>query len=86
MIENEIDYRGSKSKLNNMNFVKEQRVDGSWSRAKSNKMLLRFTLMDYENSYQIKILSKQLNKSRYYNTLAVKQTNTPLDNEIKMNP
>ena len=76
MIENEIDYRGSKSELNKIKFVKEQRVDGSWS---SNKMLLRFTLMDYENSYQIKFLSKQLNKSIYYNTLAVKQTNTPLD-------
>jgi hypothetical protein len=45
MIENEMDYHGSKSKLNNINFVKEQRVDSSWS---SNKMLLRIILMDYE--------------------------------------
>jgi hypothetical protein len=31
MSENEIKYRGSKSKfISNVNFVKEQRVDGNW--------------------------------------------------------
>ncbi|OSX56128.1 hypothetical protein POSPLADRAFT_1160921 [Postia placenta MAD-698-R-SB12] len=62
MIENEMGYRGSKSELNS---VKEQRVDGSWSiKAISNKkMLLRCTLMGFERNYPVKISSKQLNKS-----------------------
>ena len=45
----------------NNNFVKEQRVDGSWC----NKSLhLRCTLMDFERNYQIKKPSKQLNKQK----------------------
>jgi hypothetical protein len=62
MNENEMDNRGSKSKfVTQPDFVKEQRVDGNWSIAKNKHMLLRYTLMDFERNYQIKILSKQLN-------------------------
>lgn len=57
MSENEMGYRGSNSKLN---FVKEQRVDGSWN-LKVKSKFLRYTLMDFERNYQIKNPSKQLN-------------------------
>ena len=68
MSENEMGYRGSKSKLNQVvqgDFVKEQRVDGSWSnKAMTNKLLLlRYTLMGFEKNYQVNVLSKQLNRS-----------------------
>jgi hypothetical protein len=59
MNENEMDYRGSKSELLT-NSVKEQRVDGSWFFNLNEN--LRCTLMDFERSYLIKILSKQLIK------------------------
>ena len=58
MIENEMGYRGSKSVLA---AVKEQRVDGSWLLAFSIRSL-RYTLMGFQRNYQIKVLSKQLNK------------------------
>ena len=61
MTENEMGYRGSKSAFC---VVKEQRVDGSWYK-KSKPMYLRYTLMDGESRYQIKILSKQLNISQF---------------------
>nr|YP_009630859.1 hypothetical protein HM01MITGene33 [Hypsizygus marmoreus]QBZ73692.1 hypothetical protein HM01MITGene33 [Hypsizygus marmoreus]QCI56449.1 hypothetical protein [Hypsizygus marmoreus] len=44
--------------------VKEQRVDGSWCN-NSKLMRLRCTLMGFERNYQIKIHSKQLNKSNF---------------------
>jgi hypothetical protein len=67
MSESEVGYRGSKSELLT-NTVKEQRVDGSWCiKAKTNNMHLRCTLMGGENRYQVKILSKQLNKL-YFST------------------
>jgi hypothetical protein len=62
MIENEIGYRGSKSVLYSST-VKEQRVYGNWW---IRPIHLRYTLMGCENSYQIKIFSKQLNKRNYY--------------------
>jgi hypothetical protein len=66
MIENEMGNRGSKSENSlqllqpnlNENSVKEQRVDSSYFGGKIPK--LRCTLMDCENSYQIKIPSKQI--------------------------
>jgi hypothetical protein len=61
MIENEMGYRGSKSK-SKKDFVKEQRVDGSWC---ITPMRLRCTLMGFERNYQIKIPSKQLNRSSF---------------------
>ena len=64
MIENEMGYRGSKS-VSSKNAVKEQRVDGSWSHYLINNSLLRYTLMGFERNYQIKILSKQLNKKKF---------------------
>ena len=72
-------YRGSKSKIYQYPqpkdiFVKEQRVDGSWGLLKYNKSL-RCILMGFERSYQIKILTKQLNKL-YYSTI----------NQIKLDP
>ena len=74
--ETEMGYRGSKSSLLKINSklvnngVKEQRVDGSWcsmrSRLRSSRHL-RCTLMGFERSYQVKILTKHL--KRYFTTL-----------------
>ena len=65
MTENEMGYRGSKSVFLNST-VKEQRVDGSYCiKAKSNLMQLRCTLMGFERNYQVKVLSKQLNKTNF---------------------
>jgi hypothetical protein len=68
MKETEMGYRGSKSV--SIDIVKEQRVDGSWF---LNKLAiakifrsLRCTLMGFERNYQIKILSKQLNKKKFF--------------------
>ena len=61
MIENEMDYCGSKSVLV---AVKEQRVDGSWLLAFPVRSL-RCTLMVFERNYQIKVLSKQLNQKNF---------------------
>ena len=59
MKETEMGNRGSKSANK---AVKEQRVNGSYLfSAKQNR--LRYTLMGFERSYQIKILSKQLNNN-----------------------
>ena len=62
MIEKEMGYRGSKSNKGNILFVKEQRVDGSYI----NKLMLRCTLTGFERSYQVKILSNQINQIRTY--------------------
>ena len=67
MIEREMGYRGSKSAIGlnrptsqiKPGAVKEQRVDGSYV----NNLALRCTLMGFERSYQIKVLSKQ---KRFY--------------------
>lgn len=64
MMETEMGYRGSKSVLLSST-VKEQRVDGSWSNSLSHS-LLRCTLMGFERNYQIKVLSKQLNKTNFH--------------------
>jgi len=65
--ENEMGNRGSKSKSIS-DFVKEQRVDGSW--CINTKLLhLRCTLMDFERNYQIKNPSKQLNIKNNFSTL-----------------
>jgi len=61
MKETEMGYRGSKSVtgLYKLGTVKEQRVDGSWPGLFS--PCLRYTLMDFERNYQIRILSNQIN-------------------------
>lgn len=64
--QSEIGNRGSKSEFKNS--VKEQRVNGSWCIAKYNSMHLRYTLMDFERNYQVKIPSNQLN-CRNFSTL-----------------
>jgi len=68
MNENEMGYRGSKSKfVMQHNFVKEQRVDGScFINKNKNLMKLRYTLMGFEKNYQIKIPSKQLNNRSFF--------------------
>ena len=72
MSENEMGYRGSKSKLVKKqklvtNFVKEQRVDGSWG---IRQIPLRYTLMGFERNYQLKIPSCHLNNTKtiYFST------------------
>jgi len=64
MIEREMDDRGSKSKLSlnrptshKLNFVKEQRVDGSLCLINKH---IRCILMGFERNYQIKIPSNQI--------------------------
>ena len=69
MMETEMGYRGSKSGIMP---VKEQRVDGSWFLAKKARSL-RCILMGGESRYQVKILSKQLNKKRNFSTLLAQQ-------------
>ncbi|CAG8976694.1 hypothetical protein HYALB_00008445, partial [Hymenoscyphus albidus] len=58
MSENEMGNRGSKSVMHKNITVKEQRVYGSW-RGK-NLPSLRCTLMGFERSYPVKILSNQI--------------------------
>jgi hypothetical protein len=74
MSENEMDYRGSKSKLwfNKQSFVKEQRVDGSYF-GKSPK--LRCTLMGFERNYPFKIPSKQLIKQQFTTLIQIPKIN-----------
>ena len=57
MMETEMDYRGSKSNISNIVFVKEQRVDGSCivTPRKKNK---KFNVKVYSNGFWKK-LSKQ---------------------------
>ena len=70
MNENEMGYRGSKSKSNKY-FVKEQRVDGSWdfNAVRSILKSLRCTLMSREICPPVKIPTKQL-KTRLFSTLS----------------
>ena len=84
MKETEMGYRGSKSGSAALP-VKEQRVDGSYF---ENKSKLRYTLMDYENNYQIKIPSKQIIHKQYYSSTNISTlylANTH-DNLKKLNP
>jgi hypothetical protein len=73
MHDKEMGYRGSKSNKGNTLFVKEQRVDGSCIETTCTEKkvsMLRCTLMGFEKSYQIRVLSKVLDKKeiRYYST------------------
>ena len=100
MIEKEMGYRGSKSthnivcytgtaivNSNVLGVVKEQRVDGSCIEASTKEKktsMLRCTLMGFERSYQIRVLSKVLNKKeiRYYST----QDNLPTKENSSLDP
>jgi hypothetical protein len=53
--------RGSKSDLENKS-VKEQRVDGNCTE----NSVLRCTLTGFERNYQVRILSNQINKLRFF--------------------
>ena len=57
--------------------VKVQRVDGSWR--VGNTSCLRCTLTGFVRNYQVKILSKQINKRRFFTTVNKTQ-------EFNMNP
>ena len=92
MIENEMGYRGTKSVTGLIPTsqtrpvtVKAQRVDGSWCIntnliVVSQVMHLRYTLMGFERSYQVRIPSKQLSKEKCYSTLI------PLKAHLIVNP
>jgi len=61
-------------------FVKEQRVDGSWCiklNKNKNLMHLRYTLMGFERNYQVNILSNQNNIKKTYSTLILKPKLNP---------
>ena len=91
MNESEMEYRGSKSVVNEVNSttVKEQRVDGGYIGACSLNIrspMLRYTLMGLERDYQGRVLSKLINKytRRFYSVdTKVKQSETE---GISMNP
>jgi hypothetical protein len=74
MIEREMDNRGSKSVASST--VKEQRVDGHWYGF--NLPYLRCTLTGFERSYQIKILSNQI-QIRSYTSLADEEHSSSVD-------
>jgi hypothetical protein len=81
MRENKMGNRGSKSILTVLILavliVKEQRVDGSWCINKNSSYKhLRYTLMGCENSYQVGIPSKLLEK-RTYSTISKNLTLNP---------
>ena len=79
MSENEMDYRGSKSEYL-MDSVKEQRVDGSWLLKLAVLIRsLRYTLMGFERNYQIKVLSKQFNKTNFCTSVYAQVPFTKLD-------
>ena len=89
--ETSIDYRGSKSIVldNKSTIVKEQRVKGSWQENISRPLIegcfscLRCALMGFERNYQIRILSKQINKQRkrlFSSNVVPQQVN------LKLNP
>uniref|UniRef100_UPI0023F45F0A homing endonuclease n=1 Tax=Leptographium procerum TaxID=100367 RepID=UPI0023F45F0A len=72
-----MDNRGSKSNKGNTLFVKEQRVDGH----KCVKFThLRYTLMDFERNYQVRIPSNQLS-IRLYSTSTLNNLHN-----IQLNP
>ena len=62
IFERRIGNRGSKSALL---AVKEQRVDGSYTRF----FVLKYTLMGFERNYPFRIPSNQINKINNYSTL-----------------
>lgn len=81
MIEREMGYRGSKSALSKKTAVKEQRVDGSCIKSFLNNIcltksnMLRYTLMGFERSYQVKALSSLTNKRNYSSKINSNNTN-----------
>nr|YP_010963385.1 NADH dehydrogenase subunit 2 [Raffaelea arxii]WNK75974.1 NADH dehydrogenase subunit 2 [Raffaelea arxii] len=79
IIERTMVNRGSKSALNTLNAVKEQRVDGH-SCVRLNSLQLRYTLMGFERSYQTRILSNHFNfykNSSCFSTCQVKNKLNP---------
>lgn len=85
-METEMGYRGSKSNISNIVFVKEQRVDGSCigtPRKKIKIPMLRCILMGLERDYQSKVLSKSL--SRNYST-SLTPSDTSQNKESKLEP
>lgn len=87
--------RGSKSAMCNNIVVKEQRVNGSWcgslfgTRASSNfglRIHLRYTLMDFERNYQIKILTTQLVNKRSYSTSSTNDGIAGNNHNLKIDP
>jgi len=78
MKETEMEYRGSISIVilvedTNGAIVKEQRLYGSWYGKYIPR--LKYNLMNFERNYQVKILSNQINKLRFYST-AIPQSQT----------
>ena len=67
-------YRESKSVIRENITVKDQRVDGSYIEYFNKKYysMLRYTLVDFERSYQIKIPSNFINFKRNFCTLESK--------------
>ena len=89
MIENEMEYRGSKSVVYEVRpysntTVKEQRVDGGYI----NNLMLRCTLMGFERNYQGRVLSNQINRcTRRFYTVAAKVIKQPETQNLgTMNP
>nr|ATI20590.1 LAGLIDADG endonuclease [Ophiognomonia clavigignenti-juglandacearum] len=74
--------RGSKSVMPNKGIiVKEQRVDGISLNQKSSDLGLRCILLGFEKNFWVRILSKQINKERYYTV-----TSGPITNSLNISP
>ena len=74
ILEKVMGYRESKSVIRENITVKDQRVDGSYIEYFNKKYysMLRYTLVDFERSYQIKIPSNFINFKRNFCTLESK--------------
>jgi len=68
MIESETGYRGSNSVICKSIAVKEQRLDGSWGNF--TPLPLRYCLMGFARNYQLKIPSKQINRTFSFTSIA----------------
>ena len=75
MTEKKIGYCGSKLVVKKGTTVKEQRVYDS---LRGLSPCLRCTLVGFERNYQVKILSKQINKLKYYTSISASLSNTNL--------
>ena len=82
MSKNEMGNRGSKSVIyltkQSSIIVKEQRVNGSWRGI--DLLRLRYTLLGFERSYQVKIPSNQIIQRQLYSTVSkLDNSKLPLD-------
>lgn len=85
ILEKVMEYRGSKSITDLIPIdqeesviVKEQRVDGGYTKQKSKDLVLRCTLIGSERSPRINVLSKkQITGCKYYHSAIILKSSIP---------